>query len=84
MVKEITKDCWEFRRNVFILYTSEAVLDEVADGRKILVVMQRILAAAQLSRYQFQTTCDACGGKLRVENALKMSARSLLSSDSLY
>jgi hypothetical protein len=32
MVKEITKDWWEFRRNVFILYTSEAVLDEVADG----------------------------------------------------
>lgn len=29
---EITKDWWEFRRNVFILYTSEAVLDEVAQG----------------------------------------------------
>ena len=27
---EITKDWWEFRRNAFILYTSEAVLDEVA------------------------------------------------------
>jgi hypothetical protein len=29
---EITKDWWEFRRNAFILYTSEAVLDEVAQG----------------------------------------------------
>jgi len=29
---EITKDWWEFRRNTFILYTSEAVLDEVAQG----------------------------------------------------
>jgi hypothetical protein len=29
---EITKDWWEFRRNSFILYTSEAVLDEVAQG----------------------------------------------------
>jgi hypothetical protein len=42
--------------------------------------MQRILAAAQLSRYQFQTTCDACGGKLRVENALKMSIRDTLAT----
>jgi PIN domain len=29
---EITKDWWEFRRNAFILYTSEAVLEEVAQG----------------------------------------------------
>lgn len=29
---EISKDWWEFRRSVFILYTSEAVLDEVAQG----------------------------------------------------
>lgn len=29
---EITKDWWEFRRNAFILYTSEAVIDEVAQG----------------------------------------------------
>jgi hypothetical protein len=29
---EITKDWWEFRRNAFILYTSEAVLDEVEQG----------------------------------------------------
>ena len=29
---EITRDWWEFRRNTFILYTSEAVLDEVAQG----------------------------------------------------
>lgn len=29
---EITKDWWELRRNAFILYTSEAVLDEVAQG----------------------------------------------------
>lgn len=29
---EITKDWWEFRRNAFTLYTSEAVLDEVAQG----------------------------------------------------
>jgi hypothetical protein len=29
---EITKDWWEFRRNTFILYTSEAVLDEMAQG----------------------------------------------------
>jgi len=29
---EITKDWWESRRNAFILYTSEAVLDEVAQG----------------------------------------------------
>ena len=29
---EITKDWWEFRRTSFILYTSEAVLEEVAQG----------------------------------------------------
>jgi len=29
---EITRDWWEFRRNTFILYTSGAVLDEVAQG----------------------------------------------------
>ncbi|MGI2906510.1 type II toxin-antitoxin system VapC family toxin [Tolypothrix sp. VBCCA 56010] len=29
---EITRDWWESRRNAFILYTSEAVLDEVAQG----------------------------------------------------
>lgn len=29
---EITKDWWKFRRNAFILYTSEAVIDEVAQG----------------------------------------------------
>ena len=29
---EITKDWWEFRRKAFILYTSEAVLAEVAQG----------------------------------------------------
>ncbi|AFZ60304.1 type II toxin-antitoxin system VapC family toxin [Anabaena cylindrica FACHB-243] len=29
---EITRDWWEFRRNAFMLYTSEAVLDEVAQG----------------------------------------------------
>jgi predicted nucleic acid-binding protein len=29
---EITKDWWESRRNAFILYTSEAVLEEVAQG----------------------------------------------------
>ena len=29
---ETTRDWWEFRRNDFILYTSEAVLDEVARG----------------------------------------------------
>ncbi|HAO10796.1 MAG TPA: DNA-binding protein [Planktothrix sp. UBA8407] len=29
---EITRDWWELRRNAFTLYTSEAVLDEVANG----------------------------------------------------
>jgi hypothetical protein len=29
---EITRDWWELRRNAFTLYTSEAVLDEVAQG----------------------------------------------------
>jgi predicted nucleic acid-binding protein len=29
---EITRDWWESRRNIFLLYTSEAVLDEVAQG----------------------------------------------------
>jgi predicted nucleic acid-binding protein len=29
---EITRDWWESRRDAFILYTSEAVLDEVAQG----------------------------------------------------
>ena len=29
---EITRDWWEFRRNNFVLYTLEAVLDEVAKG----------------------------------------------------
>ncbi len=29
---EITRDWWESRRNIFTLYTSEAVLDEVSQG----------------------------------------------------
>lgn len=29
---EVTRDWWEFRRNDFVLYTSEAVLGEVAQG----------------------------------------------------
>ncbi len=29
---EITRDWWESRRNDFVLYTSEAVLEEVAQG----------------------------------------------------
>jgi hypothetical protein len=29
---EITKDWWESRRNAFVLYTSEAVLNEVTQG----------------------------------------------------
>jgi len=29
---EITREWWEFRRNDFILYTSEAVLEEVTKG----------------------------------------------------
>jgi hypothetical protein len=29
---EITKDWWKFRRNAFNPYTSEAVLEEVAQG----------------------------------------------------
>lgn len=29
---EITRDWWELRRNTFTLYTSEAVLDEAAQG----------------------------------------------------
>lgn len=29
---EITKDWWELRRNAFTLYTSEAVLNEAAQG----------------------------------------------------
>jgi predicted nucleic acid-binding protein len=37
---EITKDWWEFRRNTFILYTSEAVLDEVAQGDAAIAVQR--------------------------------------------
>jgi hypothetical protein len=37
---EITRDWWEFRRNDFILYTWEAVLDEVAKG-DIAIASQR-------------------------------------------
>lgn len=29
---EITRDWWQSRRNDFVLYASEAVLDEVAQG----------------------------------------------------
>lgn len=38
---EITRDWWEFRRNAFILYTSEAVLDEVAQG-DVEIAAQRL------------------------------------------
>lgn len=37
---DITKDWWEFRRNKFILYTSEAVLDEVAKGDKTIALLR--------------------------------------------
>ena len=37
---EITKDWWEARRNDFTLYTSEAVLDEVAQGDKDIAVQR--------------------------------------------
>lgn len=35
---EITRDWWELRRNAFTLYTSEAVLDEVAKGDPAIAV----------------------------------------------
>jgi hypothetical protein len=35
---EITKDWWKFRRNAFILYTSEAVIDEVSQGDPAIAV----------------------------------------------
>jgi predicted nucleic acid-binding protein len=38
---EITKDWWESRRNAFMLYTSEAVLEEVAQG-DIAIAVQRL------------------------------------------
>lgn len=38
---EITKDWWELRRNAFVLFTSEAVLDEVAQGDP-LIAPQRL------------------------------------------
>ena len=38
---EITKNWWEFRRNAFILFTSEAVLDEVAQG-DVEIATQRL------------------------------------------
>ena len=37
---EITKDWWESRRNAFILYASEAVLEEVAQGDGAMAVQQ--------------------------------------------
>jgi hypothetical protein len=38
---EITRDWWEFRRGGFTLYTSEAVLEEVAQG-DVAVATQRL------------------------------------------
>jgi predicted nucleic acid-binding protein len=38
---EITKDWWESRRNTFILYTSEAVLNEVSQ-RDLEIATQRL------------------------------------------
>lgn len=37
---EITKNWWEFRRNAFTLYTSEAVLDEVAQGDPVIAAQR--------------------------------------------
>jgi hypothetical protein len=37
---ELTKDWWEFRRNAFILYTSEAVLDEAAQGDAAMAIQR--------------------------------------------
>jgi hypothetical protein len=37
---EITKDWWEFRRNAFVLYTSEAVLNEVAQGDPVIAAQR--------------------------------------------
>ncbi|MBW4471132.1 MAG: type II toxin-antitoxin system VapC family toxin [Stenomitos rutilans HA7619-LM2] len=37
---EITKDWWEFHRNAFILYTSEAVLNEVAQGDETIAAQR--------------------------------------------
>ena len=38
---EITKDWWESRRNAFTLYTSEAVLEEVAQGDAKIAAQRR-------------------------------------------
>ncbi|NJO42707.1 MAG: type II toxin-antitoxin system VapC family toxin [Cyanobacteria bacterium CRU_2_1] len=37
---EITRDWWESRRSAFILYTSEAVLEEVAQGDPAIAVQR--------------------------------------------
>jgi hypothetical protein len=38
---EITKNWWDLRRNAFNLYTSEAVLDEVAQGDGAISTQRR-------------------------------------------
>jgi len=37
---EITNDWWEFRRSAFVLYASEAVLEEVAQGDAAIAVQR--------------------------------------------
>ena len=46
---EITKDLWESRRNASILYTSEAVLDEVAQGDTAISAQVHGIAALSIA-----------------------------------
>ena len=70
---EITRDWWELRRNAFTLYTSEAVLDEAAQGdRKIAV--QRLNILHDISLLTLDESVRSLAGQLLARSNLPPKA----------
>ena len=70
---EITKDWWELRRNAFTLYTSEAVLDEAAQG-DYEIAIQRLNMLRDISLLALDESVQGLAGQLLARSNLPPKA----------
>jgi predicted nucleic acid-binding protein len=71
---ETTRDWWEFRRNEFILYTSEAVLDEVAKG-DTAIAAQRLEMLRDFSLLSLNRDVQSLAAQFLLRSNLPPKAR---------
>jgi predicted nucleic acid-binding protein len=71
---EITKDWWETRRTAFTLYTSEAVLEEVAQGDDAIAA-QRLEMLRDFSLLSLNQDVQSLAAKFLLRSNLPPKAR---------